>query len=101
MVVLEAAAEVGADGERGRRLMTSEPFALDRIENPHPDLLDDALRTRARARNRPWDEVTAAEWRGLLRGMARATGCTEPDIETWMDRCSTSRHRQPNASATP
>ena len=31
-------------------------FAVDTIENPHPDLLDDALRTRARTVNRPWTE---------------------------------------------
>lgn len=62
------------------------PFVLDRVENPHPDMLGDALRTRARARNRPWDPETAAEWRGYLRAMCFATGCEPAEIEGWMDR---------------
>lgn len=66
-------------------------FKLDAIENPHPEMLDDALQTRARAVNRPWDDVTAAEWRGYLRGMCRATGCTEADLNAWLDRHAEAR----------
>ena len=62
------------------------PFTLDDIDNPHPAMLHAALRIRARARNRPWDSIDVAEWRGYLKGMCDATGCTSDDINDWLDR---------------
>lgn len=65
---------------------SKDEFVLDKTENPHPTMLGGALRTRARARNRPWDPDSAAEWRGYLQGMVDATGCAPDEIEAWMDR---------------
>lgn len=48
-------------------------FSLDRTENPHPRMLQEALQARA-------------YWRGYLAAMAAATGESEDAIEEWMDR---------------
>ena len=67
-------------------MTTPDRFVLDAVDNPHPDMLHAALRTRARARNRPWDNTDVAEWRGYLRGMCDATGCTAAELNGWLDR---------------
>lgn len=52
-------------------------FVLDHIDNPHPVMLAGALGARAHA---------GPYWYGYLAAMVAATGCTEADIEAWMDR---------------
>lgn len=66
--------------------MSSEPFILDLASNPHPRMLAGALDARRRARGAgTWDK-DRAYWLGYLAAMADATGCTEDDLEAWMDR---------------
>lgn len=61
-------------------------FVLDRVENPHEDMLVHVLAARDTARSGHSDAV--AYWRGCLDTMAKATGCPASEIEAWMDRRS-------------
>jgi len=81
------------------------PFVLDRVENPHPRMLAAALQLRAAAAGtydgRPTTEARTAvraEWRGYLRAMADATGCSPADLEAWLDRHA---HAVPGDSERP
>ena len=67
--------------------MSDTPFVLDAAENPHPRMLVGALAARDAARREPAYEggPHAAYWRGYLRAMADATGCTPAELEAWMD----------------
>jgi len=82
------------------------PFVLDRVENPHPRMLAEAIAARQAARDAVADldralgglepndlgpDIIAAldarsYWRGYLAAMAGATGCDPADLEAWMDR---------------
>lgn len=61
-------------------------FVLDLDSNPHPKMLDGALRARRAARFDPFDDEQRMYWLGYLHAMADATGCERDDIEAWMDR---------------
>ena len=60
-------------------------FVLDRVENPHPRMLNEALALRADAR-RNTVGPPVFRWDGYLQAMCAATGETPADIEAWMDR---------------
>ena len=74
--------------------MNENPFLLDLDSNPHPRMLKAALMIRANARTaeqrvgerKSYDVDWRIGWRFYLRAMADATGCTEDDLEAWMDR---------------
>lgn len=65
----------------------SEPFSLDKTENPHPAMLKRALKLRARTRvtHSPSDGHI---WHGYLLAMCDATGESPLAIQEWMDRNS-------------
>lgn len=60
----------------------TEPFVLDLASNPHPRMLHAAIRYRRAAKE---GEPERTYWLGYLAAMADATGCTEDDLEAWMD----------------
>lgn len=58
-------------------------FVLDAESNPHPKMLAGAVSARRRAvTGETWAE---AYWQGYLAAMADATGCTDDELEAWMD----------------
>lgn len=74
------------------RLMTPkedagvERFVLDLDSNPHPDLLEgvtDAYDDAASMGFDPWDPATIY-LRGMIRGMALATGRPDAEFVAWI-----------------
>lgn len=66
--------------------MNLDPFVLDHESNPHPRMLDGALRAKRNAMAESSDprSLAGAYWRGYRDAMIRATGCTREDIEAWV-----------------
>lgn len=62
--------------------MGSEPFVLDRAENPHPRMLREALYYRSIQHD---STSAAALWYGYLIAMCGATGCTPAELNAWLD----------------
>jgi hypothetical protein len=67
-----------------------ETFVLDRVDNPHPKMLDAAIEARRRARALGGTRDTFY-WVGYLQAMADATGCSPMDLNRWIDRHSGER----------
>lgn len=74
--------------------LPAEPFVLERVENPHPEMLADAQLVRANAiaaterlgELRDCDLDWRQAWKFYRRAMAKATGCSEADIDAWVER---------------
>lgn len=63
----------------------TDPFVLDRTENPHPRMREHALMLRRSARV-SGDSIVGATWLGYLDAMCDATGESAADINAWLDR---------------
>lgn len=64
----------------------SEPFILDRVENPHPVMRDRALNLRRIAALGGGSVETFMQWQGYLWCMSDATGLDAEEINAWLDK---------------
>lgn len=83
--------------------MSDESFLLDRVENPHPDMLEQATELREAAEATTWHPLNippelvslfeAGMWEGSILTMCAATGLTREDVLKWMDKRTGRRPR--------
>lgn len=73
-------------GETGSSPTDGEVFVLELAENPHPAMLDLALRARRLAKLSPGEPVLYRYWQGVLDAMCAATGESPEDMNAWLDR---------------
>lgn len=66
--------------------MTPEPFILDLESNPHPKMLEAAIRYRRLAHATPGEPVIYRYWQGYLEAMCDATGLPPEQIDAWVAR---------------
>lgn len=63
----------------------TDVFVLDRTDNPHPRMLEEAIEARRRARAIGGEEGIYY-WAGFMACMAAATGETPEALNAWIDR---------------